>query len=281
MRLATIRTAGGTRAARVDDAEAILLAAPDVGRLLALPDWRRRAEHADGERLPLADVDLAPVVPAPGKLICVGLNYRGHIAEMGRPIPEYPTLFAKYPEALIGANDVLELPPESHQVDWEVELAVVVGATVRRVGRPAARAAIAGYTVINDVTLRDWQYRTPQWLQGKSFEATAPFGPFLVTPDEVPDDAELSCLVDGVVVQRASIADLVFGPAELVSYVSQIVTLRPGDVIATGTPGGVGHAADPPRYLTDGQTLTSRVEGVGAAVNPVRRTRGGDGDASR
>jgi acylpyruvate hydrolase len=224
----------------------------------------------------MKDLSYAPVVPRPGKIICVGLNYRSHISEMGRELPEYPTLFAKYPEALLGAFDPLTLPAESDQVDWEVELAVVVGRRVRHADTATAVAAIAGYSIINDVTLRDWQYRTTEWLQGKTFEATAPFGPHLVTPDELAPDAKISCLIDGEVVQDSTIADLVFGPVDLVRYISTILTLNPGDVIATGTMGGVGHARTPPRYLKSGETLVARIEGIGETTNPVGRALFGD-----
>jgi len=210
-------------------------------------------------------------VPRPGKIICVGLNYRSHIIEMGRDLPEYPTLFAKYPEALIGAFDPLTLPAESDQVDWEAEMAVVVGRRVRHADAARASEAIAGYSIINDVTMRDWQYRTPEWLQGKTFEATTPFGPHLVTPDEIAPDAKISCLIDGVVVQDSTIADLLFGPVDLVCYISTILPLNPGDVIATGTMGGVGHARTPPRYLRSGETLVARIEGIGETVSPVGR----------
>jgi acylpyruvate hydrolase len=133
-------------------------------------------------------------------------------------------------------------------------------------------AAIAGYTIINDVTLRDWQFRTPEWLQGKTFEATAPFGPHLVTPDEFAPDAKISCVIDEDVVQESTIADLLFDAGDLISYISTILTLNPGDVIATGTTGGVGHARTPPRYLQDGQTLVTRIAGIGETVTLVRRT---------
>jgi acylpyruvate hydrolase len=210
-------------------------------------------------------------VPRPEKIICVGLNYRRHILEMGRPLPEHPTLFAKYPPALVGAGDDVSLPAASGAVDWEAELAVVVGTAVRNASTAAARDAIAGCTVLNDVTARDWQYRTTQWLAGKTFEATTPLGPELVTADEVPDGGlEISCTVNGEAVQHDSTAELVFDPVTLVAYVSRIVTLRPGDVIATGTPGGVGHARKPPRYLADGDVLVTRVEGIGECRNTCR-----------
>jgi acylpyruvate hydrolase len=274
MRLATLRKAGATVAVRVDaDAATEIVGAADVGALLQDTGWRERALGAAGTVHPLAEIapkDWAPVVPRPGKIICVGLNYRHHILEMGRELPEYPTLFAKYPEALIGANDDLVLPHiAAGAVDWEAELAVVVGARVRHADEDAAAAAIAGYSVLNDVTMRDYQYRTAEWFQGKTFEGTAPFGPVLVTADEFRLGAQLRGEVDGEIVQSTSTGDLVFGPAALVSYISQIFTLMPGDVIATGTPGGVGHARKPPRYLTPGSTLVTAVEGIGELRNAV------------
>ncbi|HEX5332208.1 MAG TPA: fumarylacetoacetate hydrolase family protein [Cellulomonas sp.] len=272
MRLGTLRVAAGTTAVRIDDDVAVEIAgAVDVGALLADPGWRARATHAAGDAHPMeaiAPTDWAPTVLAPAKIVCVGLNYASHIREMGRQLPEHPTLFAKYPEALIGPYDDLVLPPEAPDaVDWEGELAVVVGSTARRVAGEAARAAIAGYCVINDVTMRDLQYRTPQWLQGKTVEATTPLGPWLTTDLDLT--GELTTAVDGEVVQRARLDDLVFGPAALVAYISSILTLRPGDVIATGTPGGVGHARKPPRYLRPGSTLTTSIEGIGAISSRV------------
>ncbi len=275
MRLATIRTSTGTRAVRVDGEDHVDLGVADVGDLLALSDWRTRAESADGTVTRSAGADLAPVVPRPGKIICVGLNYRQHILEMGRELPQVPTLFAKYAEALVGPHDALELPPESEAVDWEAELAVVVGARVRRADEQQAAAAVAGFTVLNDVTARDWQYRSTQWLQGKTFEATTPIGPVLVTPDELPGGVRpalsMTGEVDGETVQEASTQDLVFDPVALIRYVSTIVTLQPGDIIATGTPGGVGHARTPPRYLSDGSRLVTGIAGIGQLDNTARR----------
>jgi len=274
MRLATLRNADGTTAVRVDgDTLVEIPDAADVGALLQDPHWRDRALRADGAVHSAAQLPSgawAPVVPNPGKIICVGLNYRNHILEMGRELPEYPTLFAKYPEALIGPFDDLVLPAvAADAVDWEAELAVVIGSAVRGVDETAAAQAIAGYSIINDVTMRDYQYRTPEWFQGKTFEGTAPFGPVLVTADEFAPGEIIRAEVDGEVVQQASTGDLVFGPEALVSYISHILTLKPGDVIATGTPGGVGHARKPPRYLTAGSTLRTAVEGIGELRNRV------------
>jgi acylpyruvate hydrolase len=267
MRLATIRTETGTRAVRFAGDQAVETGHSDVGALLGDPDWRQLAHDADGPRHQRGALDYAPVVPRPGKIVCVGINYAAHILEMGRDTPQFPTLFAKYPEALIGAYDDIILPDVSEAMDWEAELAVVLGAPVRHADKAAADAAIAGYTVLNDVTARDWQYRTLQWLQGKTFQTTTPIGPELVTPDEAGVGLDLSCDVDGETVQTANTGDLVFGPAATIAYVSTIFTLQPGDVIALGTPGGVGHARKPPRYLQPGEVLTTTIAGLGACRN--------------
>ncbi|MEV4001836.1 fumarylacetoacetate hydrolase family protein [Actinomadura sp. NPDC049753] len=276
MRLATLRTEDGTLAARVDGDEAVELGLPDVGAVLARPDWREWARTARGARRRLKEARYAPLIPRPGKIICVGLNYRTHIKEMGRELPRHPTLFAKYPEALIGAGDDIQIPAASDAMDWEAELAVVVGDRVRSADPRRAAAAIAGYSLINDVTARDWQYRSPQWLQGKTFEGSTPFGPVLVTADELEGELErgleLVAELDGTVVQRADTSDLLFDPAALVGYVSQILTLNPGDVIATGTPGGVGHARKPPSYLEDGAVLVTRIDSIGRLVNTARKS---------
>lgn len=267
MKLATIRTGSGTAAVRVDDDGAVEVGAADLGEFLARPDWRDTATGANGRRHDLAGLDYAPVVPHPEKVFCVGLNYRSHILEMGRDLPEHPTLFAKFARALVGAHDPVELPTGSEQVDWEAELGVVIGAEVRHATTEQAAAAIAGYTVVNDVTARDFQNRSVQWLQGKTFERSTPVGPWLVVDADEP--GEISCEVDGDVVQKADTSDLVFGPSALVAYISGIITLVPGDIIATGTPGGVGHARKPARYLAEGSQLVTRVEGVGELRNTM------------
>ncbi|MGE3448781.1 MAG: fumarylacetoacetate hydrolase family protein [Microbacteriaceae bacterium] len=270
MKLATARMADGTTSAvRIDDDDsAVRLPHEDVGAVLRSEGWRAAAEAASGERLDLRTIDYAPVVVRPSKIVCVGLNYRSHILESGLEVPAYPTLFAKFTECLLGANDDIVLPPESESVDWEAELAVVIGTRVRRASADKAANAIAGYSVLNDISIRDWQQRTAQWLQGKTFEATTPVGPWLVTPDETDGaNARISCTVDGEEMQRATTSDLVFGPVDLVSYISTVVTLQPGDIIATGTPGGVGAARRPRRFLHDGSDLLTAIEGVGVCRN--------------
>ncbi|MDF2991492.1 MAG: fumarylacetoacetate hydrolase [Microbacterium sp.] len=274
MRLATLRVPTGTVAVVVKGDEAIEVeGTADVGSLLADPRWRERAVGADGRRYPLgaiADDQWAPVVPRPGKIVCVGLNYRSHILEMGRDLPAHPTLFAKYPETLVGPYDPIRIPVHAADaVDWEAELAIIIGSRATEADTNAASAAIAGYSVLNDVTMRDYQNRTLQWLQGKTFDQTAPFGPVLVTADEFAPGARISCAVNGETLQEGATDDLVFGPAALVSYISGIVTLNPGDVIASGTPGGVGHARTPARYLSVGDELETAIEGIGTLRNRV------------
>jgi len=269
MKLATIRTAGGHAAVRVDSTEVVELGYPDVGTLLARDDWRELARAADGPRHLESEVDYAPVVPRPAKIICVGLNYRTHILEMGRELPQHPTLFAKFANTLLGARDDIVLPVVSEQVDWEAELGVVIGSPVRRASADEAAAGIAGYTVVNDISMRDWQWRTAEWLQGKAFEASTPIGPWMVTGDEVDHaaDLELRCEVDGETMQRTRTSDLLFSPADVVAYISQFTTLEPGDLIATGTPGGVGAARDPKVFLQPGQKVRVAVDGLGECVN--------------
>jgi acylpyruvate hydrolase len=274
MKLATLRNADGTtEAVRVDGTTATRLGAPDVGALLAQPGGRESAETAAGASVDLGDAAYAPVVTRPGKVVCVGLNYRNHILEMGRDLPEFPTLFSKFADTLIGAHDDIQRPVETDELDWECELAVVIGSTVRRATTAEAEAAIAGFATLNDITARDWQFRTREWLQGKNWEATTPVGPWLVTPDELPGGVRptlaIRTEIDGEVVQEDSTGDLLFDPVALVEYVSTMVTLRPGDLIATGTPGGVGHARKPARYLTAGQKVVTEVEGLGRCENVV------------
>jgi acylpyruvate hydrolase len=274
MKLATIRTATGIRAVRIDGERAVETGDADVRALLERPDWAGHAAAAAGPVHAVDDLDLAPLVPSPEKILCIGQNYLDHIAEMGNEPPSYPTVFAKFAPSLVGAYDEIVLPAASDAVDYEAELAVVIGSPVRHATPEQAEAAIAGYTVLNDVSARDWQFRTSQFLQGKTFERTTPLGPWLVTPDELPAGGwEISTEVDGEVRQCSDTSNLVFGPVNLVGYLSTVVTLNPGDVIATGTPGGVGHARKPPRYLTDGATVVTAIAGIGTCRNICRAER--------
>lgn len=270
MRLATLRTQGGTRAARIVDKHRAVLIDDfsDAGTLLQQPNWRHVAAE-NGPGIDFAPADLAPVIPRPGKIICVGLNYAKHIEEMGHDKPDVPTLFIKFPEALIGPFDDAEVPGfNADTLDFEGELAVVVGKRARHVSEVDADEYIAGYSVINDYTQRHFQKRTQQWHQGKSLEKTAGFGPWLDT--EWQPGPAITTTLNGERMQHAPTDDLVFTPAKLVEFISHLYPLEPGDVIATGTPDGVGHARDPQRYLADGDVVRVEIEGLGAIENTTR-----------
>ena len=271
MKFATIRTGDGTHAARVDGDTLVELDHTDVGALLqAGQEAIARAAIATGTELAIANADFAPLVTQPGKIICQGLNYRDHIVEMGHELPTHPTLFAKFREALIGAHDDIVLPALSTEPDWEAELALVIGTAVRHATRDEAAAAIAGFTVANDVSIRDWQNRTAEWLQGKTWEHSTPVGPWLVTPDELggtTPDLAIRCEVDGEVRQESRTSLLVFDPVALVAYASEFITLSPGDLLLTGTPAGVGMGMHPPVFLQPGQVVQTTIEGVGELRN--------------
>jgi acylpyruvate hydrolase len=223
------------------------------------------------EAVPLADVTLLPVVPRPGKIVCVGLNYRAHVDEGVFEVPDYPALFPKFADALVGAGAPVLVPPESSAADYEAELAFVVGRSVRRVVGDEALAAIAGYTVANDVTMRDYQYKTHQWLQGKTWAGSTPLGPFLVTPDEVgdPHALDISLTLNGETMQSANTSAFIFDIPTLVATISEFMPLHPGDVVLTGTPSGVGYRRDPKVLLRDGDSMVVEIERVGRLENPV------------
>jgi acylpyruvate hydrolase len=269
VRLATIEARAGTSAAVVRDGYALPVDGyTDVGALLADGERGRELALAASDGDPLERMRLRTPVPTPRAVFCVGLNYATHISEMGRERPEYPTIFAKVAQTLADPYADIELPSVSTQVDYEGELVVVVGRRARAISPEEARGAIAGYALMNDVSMRDWQYRTVEWCAGKNFERSAPTGPWLVTADEFDvAGSELVVEVNGEERQRARFDDLVFAPHELLSYVSQFTTLVPGDLIATGTPGGVGHAMEPPHYLAAGDVVRVRVSGLGELEN--------------
>lgn len=273
MKLGTIRINGRTAAVRVDRDTLVDLGRADLGVLLAEEAWAETARTATGTTYQVDGADFAPVVPHPSKVICVGHNYRSHIEEMGRDIPEYPVLFAKFADTLTGANDPVVKPNETNELDWECELAIVIGRQVRRATGADAETAIAGFTVLNDLSMRDFQFRTREWLQGKMWDSTTPVGPYVVTPDELPGgvrptlDTQLT--VDGVVKQTANTSDLLFDPIHLVEYISTIVRLNPGDIIATGTNGGVGHARNPKEYLWGGERVVTSIQGIGSLTTDI------------
>jgi acylpyruvate hydrolase len=223
------------------------------------------------ERVPLADVKLRPVVPRPGKVVCLGLNYRAHVDEGDYEPPEYPVLFSKFAETLVAAGDPIVAPPESSAVDYEAELAFVIGRHVRRASAAAALEAVGGYTIANDITMRDYQYRTHQWLPGKNWAASTPLGPFLVTPDEVgdPHALDISLELNGKRMQSGNTRQFIFDIPAIVAAISEFVPLAPGDVVLTGTPSGVGYRREPKVLLRDGDRVVVEIERVGRLENPV------------
>ena len=274
MKLGTLRLGEGTAAVWVSNQDAqVIEGFSDLGSLLAQPNWRDLAQGAAGQVIPLGRISeksWAPVIPHPGKIVCVGLNYKDHIREMGHQTPDVPTIFAKYAEALVGPFDDIVLPSYANQkVDWETELAVIIGKRAFRVSEEKAEEHIAGYSILNDVTMRDYQNRTAQWLQGKTFANTSPFGPWLVTGDEFKLGEAVATRINDELMQNSTTAELLFKPAQLISYISQIVPLNPGDVISTGTPGGIGHARKPARYLDAGDLMISEIAGIGKMKNLI------------
>jgi 2-keto-4-pentenoate hydratase/2-oxohepta-3-ene-1,7-dioic acid hydratase in catechol pathway len=219
----------------------------------------------DGAPIPVESLQLSAPVPRPGKIICVGLNYRDHAEETGKPIPEEPVLFGKFANSVVAHGADVPIPEAAREVDWEAELGVVIGRRARNVSASDALAYVAGYTCVNDLSARDLQRRGGQWTRGKAIDGFLPMGPHLVTADEVtnPQDLRITCSVNGGLVQDSNTAEMVFGVAELISIVSQTITLEPGDCMATGTPPGVGMAMSPPRFLRPGDVVVVEIEGIG------------------
>jgi 2-keto-4-pentenoate hydratase/2-oxohepta-3-ene-1,7-dioic acid hydratase in catechol pathway len=258
-----VRRAPADFQARFADLKAVIAA----DALTALAE----AAVASGEKLTLAQVRLLPVIPNPGKLICVGLNYKSHVAETKRADSDYPSLFLRFNDSLAAHDDVVLRPAFSERFDWEGELAFVIGTGGRHIAKEKAFEHIAGYACFNDVSVRDWQKHTHQFTPGKNFPGTAPFGPVLVSRDEVPDVTALTLetRVNGQVVQHASVGDLIFDIPTIVAYVSRFTPLSPGDVIATGTPGGVGDRREPPMYMKEGDVAEVEITGLGVLRNRI------------
>lgn len=234
-------------------------------------------EAACAGALPLDPAHLValPVIPNPGKIFCVGLNYKTHVAETRRADSEYPAIFVRFADSLAAQGDLLRRPDFSTRFDFEGELALIVGRGGRHIAQANAFDALAGYACFNDVSVRDWQRHTHQWTPGKNFPGTGPLGPWLVTRDEVPDIDRLTLTtrLNGQVMQQASVADLIFTVPVIVEYLSRFTPLNPGDVIATGTPGGVGDRRDPPLYMKDGDVVEVEITGLGLLSNPVGTDR--------
>jgi len=218
----------------------------------------------------IENVLLGPPIPDPDKIICLGLNYRSHAEEAGFSIPTVPILFAKYRNALTGPTSQINLPSTSEQIDYEAELAVVIGKQCKNIPATQALEYVAGYMALNDVSARDLQFRTGQWLSGKTLDTFAPCGPALVI-NEIgdPQSLNISTRVNGQTLQQANTSDMIFSVAETLSYISQLMTLEPGDIITTGTPEGVGFKRNPPIFLCDGDVVEVEIEGIGTLRNPV------------
>jgi 2,4-didehydro-3-deoxy-L-rhamnonate hydrolase len=210
-------------------------------------------------------------IDRPGKIVCVGLNYRDHAEEQGTALPEAPLLFAKWQNTLIGPGDPIVIPPVVTKCDYEAELGVVIGERIRDVSTENALEAVAGYVCVNDVSARDLQFADGQWTRGKSPDTFCPVGPALVSRDEIPDPQALPirAILNGATVQESTTANMIFGVADVIAYVTRTITLEPGDLIATGTPAGVGAFRDPPLFMKPGDEITIEIEGVGSLTNPV------------
>jgi len=240
-----------------------------AGALDAVERWIE--SHPGRDDLDAASVRLLAPVPRPPKIICVGLNYRDHAEESKLAIPEVPTIFAKFPTAVTGHGHAIVLPKVSTKPDYEAEMAVVIGKGGRHIAEKDWREHVFGYTILNDVSARDFQMATTQWMIGKTFDTFAPMGPAVVTADEIEDPhaLDISLSIDGVELQRSNTRHLIFNIPYLIAHLSSVFTLEPGDIISTGTPAGVGFARTPPRWLKAGDTVSVRVEGIGELVNPV------------
>jgi 2-keto-4-pentenoate hydratase/2-oxohepta-3-ene-1,7-dioic acid hydratase in catechol pathway len=280
MKLATFTHGGSTRIGVADGDEMVDLSAsvPDLPRemvafLEAGPDAMEaaRAAVSNGTRIPLADVHLEAPITRPPKFLAVGLNYADHVAESGMETPEHPTIFNKQSTCVTGPTDPVHVPRASHVLDYEGELGIVIGRRGRHVSRDDAADYIAGYVVVNDVTVRDWQFRTPTWTMGKSFDTHGPIGPWIVTTDEIgdPHRLDLRTYVNGELRQESNTKQLIFDCFNLVEHFSTAFTLEPGDIIATGTPSGVGIVHKPPQILKAGDVVRVEIEGIGEIENPI------------
>lgn len=233
-------------------------------------------DFASGAEVAVADVDLLCPVPRPGKIICIGLNYRAHATEGGNPIPDYPAVFMRGPTSLMPSGADMIYPECSDQLDYEAELAVIIGKTATNVSAADALDYVAGYSCFNDGSVRNYQRKSTQWTMGKNFDATGGFGPELVTPDELPAGASglrLVSRLNGQIMQDSDTGDMIFDVATLIATLSEGMTLEPGDVIATGTPSGVGYARTPPVYMKPGDVCEIEIEGIGILTNCVARRK--------
>ena len=275
MRLATFKGSDGPRVGVVDgdDLVDIGVGGPD-GLLDLIKSGNAEKQAANkGARQPIATTHFLPVIPRSGKFICVGLNYADHAAEGGNPIPDYPALFVRVNSSLVGHGEPMIVPKASEKFDYEAELTIVIGKTCRHVGEDKALDHVFGYTIFNDGSIRDYQRKSTQWTAGKNFDGTGPLGPWIVTADELPPGAKglgiRSVLNGSQVLQDSNTDNLIFSTARIVSILSEVMTLEPGDLIATGTPGGVGYPRKPPIFLKKGDRIAVEIDKIGTLENPV------------
>jgi acylpyruvate hydrolase len=267
MRLANVKFEGRARPALVEDDQLRLLETDSVASALSL--IASGQDLPPGSQIPIGSAELLAPIGRESNFFCIGLNYYSHMEEANLPKPQHPIVFSKFPSVLVGPTDDVLLPNTSKMIDWETELAVVIGRRVREADAEQAADAIGGFTVANDVSARDYQLHESQWIPGKNVGSSTPVGPWIVTVDELgPNpDLALTTRVDGVVRQDGRTTDQIFTPAEVVAYISEFITLQPGDIIATGTCAGVGHCMSPPTYLEDDQVLESTIERIGTLTN--------------
>lgn len=246
---------------------------PDLKSVIAAAQLQEldRAARASGRTVQAAQARLLPVIPNPGKILCVGLNYKSHVAETKRADSEHPAMFTRYADSLLAHGAPMPKPKQTQRFDFEAELAVIIGKGGRAIPQAQAFEHIAGYACFNDGTARDWQRHTHQWTPGKNFPATGPFGPYMATREEIPDVTQLTVQsrLNGQVMQKASVADLIFTIPVLIEYISGFTPLAPGDVIATGTPGGVGDRREPPVYMKAGDVIEIEITGLGVLRNVI------------
>jgi len=271
MKLITYSTGdGGPRVGHIEDGEIRSLGGADL--LEYIEHGRDADRRPGGEAVPLAEARIHAPIQRPGKIIAIGLNYVDHAEETGSPIPEKPLVFAKYPNTVIGPGEAIRIPPITQQVDYEAELAVVIGRPAKNVSEGEALEYVFGYTNANDVSSRDLQFSEGgQWTRSKSIDTFCPIGPYIATRDEVPDPQNLSirCILNGEVMQDGTTSKMIFSVAEIVAFLSSGMTLMPGDIIITGTPPGVGAARDPQVWLKAGDEVSIEIEGLGTLTNPV------------
>ena len=281
MRFVTLARNGSAEPGVISGDHVIGLQGAGFSTLLAIieggAEARRRVEKwlekpPAGAIAPLASTRLLAPIPRPPKIICVGLNYRDHAIESKMEIPKVPTIFAKFTTAVIGPGEAIVLPKNSAKPDYEAELAFVIGKGGRSIPKERWQEHVFGYTNLNDVSARDYQMATTQWMMGKTFDTFAPFGPAIVTADEVPDPhaLDIQMIINGEVLQNSNTSQLIFRIPELIEYLSSVFTLEPGDIVSTGTPSGVGFSRTPPRWLRPGDDVVVKISGLGELRNPVR-----------